>query len=90
MVQYAVNDSLHASTEYTPFELMYGERPVSGLDHYLQPALGMDYLHPASKKSVQQWKKMVSLARQRIKKSQEEAAKHYNKSRRDVSFAERR
>ena len=86
MVQYAINDSVHASTGYSSFELVYGERPSSGLDHYLSAALGMDHLHPQSKRFVMKWKAMVDSARKKILRSQIDAAKHYNKSRRDVSF----
>ena len=86
MVQYAINDSVHASTGYSPFELVYGERPFSGLDHYLSAALGMDHLHPQSTRFVLKWKAMVDSARKKILRSQIDAAKHYNKSRRDVSF----
>ena len=46
----------------------------------------MSHQHPAGKAFVKKWKGMVDKARDRIRKSQESAAKHYNKSRTDVAY----
>eukprot|EP00959_Pyramimonas_sp_CCMP1952_P140353 2936832-Pyramimonas_sp.AAC.1 len=37
--EFAINDSIHASTGFSPFQLTYGESPASHLDLFLQSAM---------------------------------------------------
>ena len=46
----------------------------------------MNHQHPAGKAFVKKRKHMVDQARAKIRKSQEAAAKYYNKSRTDVAY----
>ena len=90
--EFAINDSIHASTGYSPFFLNYGFNPRSEIDLTLQAALDQ---HPKTdaKEVAQSWleefKRMdecLKQARDNIIKAQTAQSNYANKGRRDVVF----
>ena len=90
--EFAINDSIHASTGYSPFFLNYGFNPRSEIDLTLQAALDQ---HPKTdaKEVAQSWleefKRMdecLKQARDNIIKAQTAQSHYANKGRRDVVF----
>ena len=90
--EFAINDSVHASTGYSPFFLNYGFNPRSEIDLTLQAALEQGPKTTA-KDVAQSWleefKRMdecLRQARENIIKAQESQGYYANKGRRDLVF----
>jgi hypothetical protein len=84
-LEFAYNDSLHASTGVTPFFALYGRHPYSPLSLYFPPAR-----KPDEKESVTEFADRIqSLYRQvrlAILKAQQRQAKYAYKSRKEKTF----
>ena len=90
--EFAVNDSVHASSGYTPFFLNYGFHPRSEIDLTLQAALAEDP-KPEVKDVIDSWlgdfKRMddcLRLARENIIRAQASQSQYANKRRLDTTF----
>ena len=82
-IEFAYNNSVNATTGYTPFFLNYGQHPHTPLTLSVPP------LKPPPKSVAQflsEIRDHLSRARSAILKSQEVQAKYANEKRRDVSF----
>ena len=76
--EFSINDSVHTATGYTPFQLTYGESPLSHLDLFLQSALRQEETEPldaqsqnqkdAAAKFVEQWRRNLADARLKMDK----------------------
>ena len=64
--EFAVNDSVHAVTGFKPFELMYGESPMSQLDLFLQTALRDGENNPTAVRFTERWRRDLQEIRERI------------------------
>lgn len=84
-VEFAYNDSMQASTGFTPFYANYGRHPYSPLALYYPPAKKLEekVSVTAFAESMQQLYREVRLG---ILKAQERQRAHANKNRRDVEF----
>lgn len=81
--EFAYNNSVNASTGFTPFFLNYGQHPHTPLSLSVPP------LQPVSKpvsRFLAEIRENLSKARSAILKAQEVQAKYANEKRRDVSF----
>jgi hypothetical protein len=90
--EFAINDSVHASTGYTPFQLVYGESPLSHLDLFLNEISKIspptrDAQKQEARRFMQQWRDNLSDARQSLETAQAAQSKSYNQGRTDVQFA---
>ena len=90
--EFAVNDSVHASTGYTPFQLVYGESPLSHLDLFLDEISKIipptrDAQRQEARRFMQQWRDNLSSARHSLETAQASQSESYNRDRTDVQFA---
>jgi hypothetical protein len=84
-LEFAYNDSMQASTGFTPFYANYGRHPYSPLALYYPPA------RPVEEKAsvtafAERMQKLYREVRLGILKAQERQTAHANKTRRDVEF----
>lgn len=70
--EFAINDSVHAVTGYKPFELMYGESPMSQMDLFLQTALRDGQNNPTAVKFAERWRRDLQEIRERLVQTQED------------------
>jgi hypothetical protein len=83
---------VHASTGYTPFQLVYGESPLSHLDLFLNEIFKIspptrDAQKQEARRFMQQWRDNLSDARHSLETAQAAQSKSYNHGRTDVQFA---
>ena len=80
--EFAMNDSVNAATEHTPFQLVLGESPCNHLDLYLQAALG--HAGRASSQAqvfLHNWRRSLADARLCMERAQALQSKYYNAGR---------
>lgn len=84
MLEFAYNNSVHASHGSTPFYLLYGAHPRAPIDEALQLPAAASPLTDAHAEH----RAAVLLARQLLQRAQNQYAEQYNKRRRAVQFEE--
>ena len=90
--EFAINDSVHASTGYTPFQLICGESPMSHLDLFLEEITKVnpptrDKNRLDARNFMQQWRNNLGDARKALEVAQAVQSQLYDRSRKDVQFA---
>ena len=83
-VEYAINDSVHSATGYTPFQLDTGSDPSTNIDFVLDAIRSSSSLtgdNQSATKFLEGMKKDLDLVRDELKKANEISKKHYDKSR---------
>ena len=83
-IEFAYNRSVHSSTHYSPFEIVYGFNLLTPLD--LSPLLMHEYSNLDGAKKLDFVKQFYEKVRQNIEKRNEQTANHHNKGRRQVVF----
>lgn len=83
-VEFAYNRSIHSTTGYSPFEIVYGFNPLTTLD--LIP-LPLEHISSTDgEKKAEMVKEIHAKAKQRMEKTYEAVANRVNKGRRHVIF----
>ena len=80
-ITFAINTSVHKSTSYTPFFLVYGREAVFPTETVLNDFSNLDILE-----NMQRLRQARLLALGNVMKSQQEYAKYYNSKRLPVPF----
>ena len=87
-----INDATHASTGFTPFQLVYGESPQSHLDLFLSeiskaspPTRDKNLLD--ARNFMTQWRNNLGDARKALQVAQDVQSRLYDRSRKAVLFA---
>jgi hypothetical protein len=83
-IEFAYNRSVHSTTEFSPFEIVYGFNPLTPLDLLPLPVNERTSLDGQKKAEVV--KKLHESVRQHIEKKNEQYANKANKGRRQVIF----
>lgn len=83
-VEFAYNRTVHSSTKFSPFEVVYGFNPLTPLDLIPLPVNELPNLD--GKKKAELVKQIHEEARQNILKKNEQAATRANKGRKRVTF----
>ena len=84
-VEFAYNRTVHSTTQFSPFEIIYGFNPLIPLD--LLPLLNNFVLkHQGGKAKAEFVRKFHEKVKTQIKKKVESYAKHANKGRKKVVF----
>ena len=84
LAAFAYNNSVNASTKFTPFYLNYGRHPVTPINSALQVESDM----PAIEEWLQEIKDTQQAAENNILHAQEHMKKQADKKRREVKFSE--
>ncbi|KAJ9557269.1 hypothetical protein OSB04_011883 [Centaurea solstitialis] len=84
IAEFAYNRTLHTSTNFSPFEVVYGFNPVTPLD--LSPLPIREQLNLDGAKKAEFVKKLHEQVRCNIEKKTEQYAKHAYKGRKQVVF----
>jgi len=84
-VEFAYNRTVHSTTQFSPFEIVYGFNTLTALDLLSLPK---DFVlkHQGSKTKAEFVKKIHEKVKTQIEKKVESYAKHANKGRRKVVF----
>ena len=90
--EFAINDSQHASTGLTPFQMMYGESPLSHLDLFLEEISKVnpptrDAQRLDARRFMEQWRSNLGEARKALESAQTVQKESYDRDRKDVQFA---
>uniref|UniRef100_A0A2N9I7E9 RNA-directed DNA polymerase n=1 Tax=Fagus sylvatica TaxID=28930 RepID=A0A2N9I7E9_FAGSY len=83
-IEFAYNRSVHSTTEFSPFEIVYGFNPLTPLD--LLPLPVNERTSLDGQKKAEMVKKLHESVRQHIEKKNEQYANKANKGRRQVIF----
>uniref|UniRef100_A0A2N9H1I7 RNA-directed DNA polymerase n=1 Tax=Fagus sylvatica TaxID=28930 RepID=A0A2N9H1I7_FAGSY len=83
-IEFAYNRSVHSTTDFSPFEIVYGFNPLTPLDLLPLPVNEMTSLDGQKKAEMVQ--KLHASVRQHIEKKNEQYANKANKGRRQVIF----
>lgn len=83
-VELAVNNSVHASTGFTPFHLNSGQEVLMPLDHAIAGVRPSN--NPEAAQRLEQLRKDLEQARKNIERAQQRQAHYADQHRRDVSF----
>ena len=82
--EFAYNQSVHSTTKFSQFEIVYGFNPLTPLD--LLPLLVSEMISLVGQKKAEMVKKFHESVRQHIKKKNEQYATKANKGRQQVLF----
>lgn len=83
LVEFAYNNSVQASTGYTPFYLMYGDNPVSPIDLIIPNST-----YTPVNKIITNLQSELQQAKDNIRIATDKYTQHANQSRLDVTFKE--
>ena len=83
-VEFAYNRTIHSTTKFPPFEIVYGFNPLTPLD--LSPLPMSEHVNLDGKKKAEYVKQIHEKARLNIERRMEQYAKQANKGRRQVVF----
>ena len=83
-IEFAYNRSVHSSTDYSPFEIVYGFNPLTPLD--LVPLPIDERASLDGKKKAEIVRQLHERVKQQIEKKNEQYAFKANKGRRRVLF----
>jgi len=83
-VEFAYNRSVHSTTSYSPFEVVYDFNPLTPLD--ILPLPSNEYASFDGKKKADHIKELHAKVRANIEKKNEQYAKQANKDRVKVMF----
>uniref|UniRef100_A0A2N9I8K8 Reverse transcriptase n=1 Tax=Fagus sylvatica TaxID=28930 RepID=A0A2N9I8K8_FAGSY len=83
-IEFAYNRSVHSTTDFSPFEIVYGFNPLTLLD--LLPLPVNERTSLDGQKKAEMVKKLHESVRQHIEKKNEQYANKANKGRRQVIF----
>jgi len=81
----AYNNSVHASTGFTPYYLNSGQHPRLAID--LAAAAGDRVRNPASANRLAEWQQAIERAKACLKEAQERQARYANQQRREATFS---
>ncbi|KAL5738577.1 hypothetical protein ACOSP7_031338 [Xanthoceras sorbifolium] len=83
-VEFAYNRSVHSATHFSPFEIVYGFKPLTPLD--LLPLPVTEHVNLDGKKKAEFVKQIHEKTRQNIERRTEQYANQANKGRKKVVF----
>jgi hypothetical protein len=83
-IEFQYNQSVDSTTDFSPFQIVYGFNPLTPLD--LLPLLVNERTSLDGQKKVEMVKKLHESVRQHIEKKNEQYAAKANKGRRKVIF----
>ncbi|KAF7835592.1 putative gag-pol polyprotein [Senna tora] len=84
LIEYAYNRSVHSSTKFSPFEIVYGFNPLTPLD--LVPLPVNEIASLDGKRKAELVRKIHEEARLHVLEKNKQATKHANKGRKLVNF----
>jgi hypothetical protein len=86
LAQFSFNNSVSASTKFTPFQIVYGYNPDTPMTVFERPVGENETEVESVERYIDRCKDVVRCASENIKKSQEQQAKYYNQKHRDDQF----
>jgi hypothetical protein len=85
-VEFAINDSRHASSLHSPFYIVYGHDLPSQMDLFLEGARENPERHTGADAYMENWRRVLSEVRVNLLKAQERQKEAYDKSRPTVEY----
>jgi hypothetical protein len=86
LAQFSYNNSVSASTKFTPFQIVYGYNPITPMNVFdKQPAEDEPEVIEVEK-YIGRCRDIIKCSAENIKKSQEQQTKFYNQKHRDEKF----
>jgi hypothetical protein len=85
LAELAINNSVHASTGFTPFRLTFGQEVQLPLDHAIAAAQPSN--NPEAAQRIERLHADLKRARENIERAQQRQARYVDAHRRDVTFA---
>ncbi|CAA7038931.1 unnamed protein product [Microthlaspi erraticum] len=83
-IEFAYNHAVHSASKFSPFEIVYGFKPISPLD--LMPLPLSERLSTDGKHKAETVKRIHEQARRNIEAKTKQYAKHANKGRKEMVF----